>query len=60
MKKPQTNQNKWIGHLSLLSTLKDYNALVYSHEIIFGLLDIHTLKYKKQATNVYMSYNICT
>ena len=60
MKNPQTNQNKWIGHLSLLSTLKDYNALVYSHEIIFGLLDIHTLKYKKQATNVYMSYNICT
>ena len=32
---------------------------MHSHEIIFGLLDIHTLKYKKQATNVYMSYNIC-
>lgn len=33
---------------------------MHSHEIIFGLLDIHTLKYKKQATNVFMSYNICT
>lgn len=29
-------------------------------EIIFGLLDIHSLKYKRQATNVCISYSICT